>query len=77
MIVSLGSLERESELYFVSFDEAGVSVAEVIVGCNSKLARGEVIDALGKDAKTVVVSKARPGFGKFEVVRNRDEKLWI
>jgi hypothetical protein len=77
MIVHLDSHERESSLYFISFDEAEINPAEVIVGCNSKLNRGEVVDALGRYAKNTVISKARPAFRKFEIVRNRNQKLWI
>lgn len=76
MIVHLDSLERESDMYFISFDEAEIHLAEVIVGCNTKVTRGQVVDALGEHAESTAISKARPAFGKFEIVRNRNKKLW-
>ncbi|WP_447789407.1 DUF2971 domain-containing protein [Pseudomonas farris] len=76
MIVNLELLEHDSELYFSSFEAANIKVAEVIVGCNSKVSRLDVLHALGDNAKGVELFKARPGFGKFEIVRNRNSNRW-
>lgn len=77
MIVNLERLERDSNLYFSSFQAANIKVAEVIVGCNSKVSRIDVLRALGDNAKGVGLFKARPGFGRFEIVRNRNSNLWV
>ena len=76
MIVSLPLLEREADFYFAFFDKADIRVAEVMVGCNSKITRQDVLDALGEHSENVEIFKARPAFGEFEIVRNRNAKLW-
>lgn len=76
MILDLDQLEREGDLYFASFAKAKIKVSKVIVGCNSKISRLDVIDALGDGVKGVEIFKARPGFGKFEIVRNKASNRW-
>ncbi|MNJ43944.1 hypothetical protein D3C77_389730 [compost metagenome] len=77
IIVGLDLVEREGDLYFASFEAAGIKVAEVIVGCNSKISRAAVFEALGDNAEGVDVFKVRPGFGEFKIVRNKNENLWV
>ena len=76
MILSLDAAEREKDLYFASFADAKLQVAEVIVGCNSEISKGQVLHALGDISKGVDIFKARPGFGEFEIVRNKNKRLW-
>jgi hypothetical protein len=49
---------------------------EVIVGAESDATRRDIRDALGTLASTVERFKSRPGFGKFEIVRNLDRGAW-
>lgn len=77
MIVDLGALDRDGDYLFSSFKALEIEVAEVLVGCNSKVSRKEVAEALGDKVEKVDAFKVRPGFGEFKVVRNKDETLWI
>lgn len=62
-------------LYFNSFSPH-FKLAQVIVGANSTVTRAELAAALGDQKTHVTTFKARPAFGTFSVVRNRDDALW-
>ena len=66
---------REGILYFESFSDT-LRPAEVIVGCRSHVKRAKLERALGSDLSHVTCFKARPAFGKFHVVRNKNEEFW-
>lgn len=76
LITALDLLPKEKGLHFVGFDQVGIIVREVIVGCNSNVSRTELRKALGDNADQVSIFKARPSFGQFEMVRNRNGGLW-
>ena len=66
---------RENGLYFKRFSD-NLRLAKAIVGCRSTITRAELPRALGRDHSHVAPFKARPAFGTFSVVRNRNERLW-
>lgn len=63
-----------NENYFLNFSNQ-LQLKEVIVGANSKLTRDSIAKALGK-MKDIEIFKARPAFKTFNVVRNKNAKLW-
>jgi len=65
----------EDGLYFADFSEH-LLLREVIVGCESRVSRSEIQDALGSDASSVTTFKVRAAFTSFRIVRNQNEKLW-
>jgi len=65
----------ENGLYFADLCDSPV-LREVIVGCESKVARSEIQEALGEHAGSVSAFKARAAFRSFQIVRNKNEKLW-
>ncbi len=66
---------REGPLYFERFSET-LQLRQVIVGDLATVSRAELAAALGPQAPAVETFKARPAFGSFDVVQNRDAKLW-
>jgi hypothetical protein len=66
---------HENGIYFEPFSP-NLKLAEVIVGDQSTITRTELAAALGDQASKVTAFKARPAFGTFSVVRNRDATLW-
>lgn len=64
-----------SDFYFSSFSEE-LKLAQVIVGERSSVTRDRLADVLGDRASTVTSFKARAGFKRFEVVRNKSKKAW-
>ena len=62
-------------IYFEPFSP-NLKLAGVIVGYQSTITRAELAAALGDQASKVVAFKARPAFGTFSVVKNRDVTLW-
>lgn len=66
---------KENDLFFEPFSDT-LHPTEVIVGDRSTVTRAELATALGRDLAHVTSFKARPAFGTFSVVRNRNEKLW-
>ncbi|MEP2830278.1 DUF2971 domain-containing protein [Parvibaculum sp.] len=73
--VTLEEVDPESGLYFADFSDR-LKLVEVIVGANSTLKEAELMEALGDLQADVKVSRARLAFGSFQVVRQRDKKLW-
>ena len=49
---------------------------EVIVGDRSTITRADLAEALGDARDHVTAFKARPAFGSFDVVRNKNDALW-
>lgn len=68
------SIEKNG-LYFEPFSDT-LRPAEVIVGDRSTITRSELAKALDRHLAHVTSFKARPAFGTFSVVRNRNERLW-
>lgn len=66
---------RDGNLYFEPFSDK-LKVAEVIVGDRCDISRKRLADALGPGHAYVTSFKARPAFGSFRVIRNRDDGLW-
>lgn len=66
---------EDNGLFFQKFDQ-DVELREVIVGTSAQVSRADIAQALGAHAEGVDVCKARLGFNKFEIVRNKDESLW-
>lgn len=62
--------DKEDGLYFKEFDET-LKLVMVIAGARCKLSRSEITEALGPSANQVQVIKARPGFTKFEIVKDQ------
>lgn len=75
VFVGLQDRDEPSGSYFTDFSSE-VALRQVIVGCECPLSRTDIQDALGDLAASVETFKARPAFRTFQVVRNRDEKLW-
>lgn len=74
--VNLNELDPEKKLYFVDFSDE-LKLTEVIVGANSSVTRDALRQALGDNASSTKVIKARLAFKSFEVVRQKNEKLWF
>lgn len=66
---------QEGGLYFERFTDR-LRPAEVIVGDRSTISRAELAETLGDLQPQITVYKARPAFGTFNVVRNRNAALW-
>ena len=67
---------EENGLYFKGFDK-GLILKEIQVGFQSEVTRAQVASAVGDDYGCVESFKVRPAFGSFQMVRNKDESLWI
>lgn len=66
---------HENGLYFERFSPT-LKLAEVIIGDQSTIDRTELNEALGDQRSHVTAFKARPAFGTFSVVKNRNSALW-
>lgn len=66
---------HENGLYFEPFSPT-LKLAEVIVGDQSTVSRAELAAALGEEQTCTTSFKARPAFGTFSVVKNRNAALW-
>lgn len=67
--------EEENDFYYADFSE-NLKLKQVIVGAHSTITRAEVNEAVGDIITEIEVFKARAAFRKFEIVRNKNEKLW-
>jgi hypothetical protein len=63
------------DIYYADFSEQLV-LKQVIVGANSAISRLEISTALRDLNGRVEVFKARAAFRKFEVIRNKNHRLW-
>ena len=61
--------------YFLEFDDQ-VALREVIVGHRSAISRDDVAQALGPLAPQVKSYRARLAFRSFDVVRQKNDRLW-
>ena len=75
LFVRLKTKDKKTGHYFFRFSDR-VALREVIVGTNSTITRDELRRALGDMAAKVEVHKARLAFRTFQVVKQRQEKLW-
>ena len=73
--VTLEDRDPASQLYFAKFSDR-LRLKQVIVGAESTVSREELSGALGALAFEVESFKARLAFASFQVVRQRDERLW-
>lgn len=62
-------------VYYAEFSDR-LKLKQIIVGDQSSVTRAEVSVALGDLGSEVEVFKARAGFTKFEVVRQRNSAMW-
>lgn len=62
-------------LCFLEFDDQ-VALREVIVGHRSTIGRADIAEALGALAPQVAMYKARLAFRSFDVVRQKNDRLW-
>lgn len=62
-------------LYFLEFNDQ-VALREVIVGHRSRISRSEIAQALGPLAPQAISYKARLAFRSFDVVRQKNDRLW-
>lgn len=70
------TLEDEiNGVYFYDFSNE-IKLQQVIVGDQSNISRSEISEALGELKNEVEAFKARAGFTKFEVVKQKNDKLW-
>ena len=74
--VSLSDMVRRSGHYFFDFSEE-LRLVEVVVGAEANISRNEIDDALGKQIAGVKRLKARAAFASFNVMINKDEKMWV
>lgn len=72
---SLNDGIRDGEHYFEPFSDT-LKLKEVVVGEQATISRQGLADALGAFGDGIASFKARPAFGSFRVVRNRDSRLW-
>ena len=62
--------------YYAEFS-AQICLKRVIIGAQSDVTREQFFNALGNYDKEVEVFKARAGFREFDIVRNKDETMWL
>ena len=67
--------EHIDGIYYSEFSEQ-IRLRKVIVGVRSTITRAQVHEALGPLRPEVETFKARAGFTKFEVVRQRNSTKW-
>lgn len=65
----------DRKLFFMDFDQ-GLTLKEVIVGAESKLKPSDVADALKGYSEKIAVTKARPAFRSFKIVKQKKKALW-
>ena len=75
LFVSLDEKDRSTGFYYTKFSK-DLRLAQVIIGAESKTTRREIADVLGDLAGAVDAFKVRPAFKSFNVVKNRNKKLW-
>jgi hypothetical protein len=73
--ISLDKDEEEHGLYFSEFSSQ-LKLKRIIVGCESDISRKEIEDLIDTFDYNIEYFKARPGFKNFEIVRNKNDKLW-
>lgn len=75
LILNLDESTSEGGLYFKDFESIG-ELKQIIVGCNSKLQKADLMDTLGLRQNQVECFKVRTAFKSYRIVRNRDKSLW-
>jgi|WetSurMetagenome_2_1015567.scaffolds.fasta_scaffold207112_2 hypothetical protein len=73
--ISLDKNEEEHGLYFSKFSDQ-LKLKRIIVGCESDISRREIEELIDMFDYKIEYFKARPGYKKFEIVRNQNDKLW-
>lgn len=67
--------EPENGLYYAEFSDE-LTLRQVIVGSESVVSRAQLAEALGGLAPNIEVFKARAAFRSFNVVENKNGRLW-
>lgn len=75
LFIDLDPTTEEKGLYYTDFSKK-LKLNRVIVGCESGLSRKDIKEALGDLHDAVEVFKARPAFKTFDIVMNKNKKLW-
>ncbi|MDQ0326321.1 hypothetical protein J2R99_002190 [Rhodopseudomonas julia] len=73
--VKLDQKDPKLGLYFMDFVPV-LKLAEVIVGSRSDLKRRDVQDALGDYVEHVDAFMSRPAFRSYNVVRQKNDRMW-
>ena len=73
VLVPLKTADPTSGLYYTDFGNQ-MQLRSVIIGHRCEWTTAKVVDLLGQVAKSVRVWKARPAFGRFEMVKQQQVK---
>lgn len=68
--------EDEDEIYYKDFCN-DLKLVEVIVGANADISKATIKSLLREYTNDVEYFKARAAFNSFEVIRNKNDSLWI
>ncbi len=74
-VYPLNTLDYENGNYFNKFDEE-MSLKEVIIGCNCKLTKKEIIELL-RDYSGITVIWSRMAYKSFKIVKNKQKIIKI
>jgi hypothetical protein len=72
------NLDKDTEedgRYFFEFSKQ-LKLQQIIVGCESNITRQEIEELVDMFDYRIDYYKSRPGFNKFEMVKNKNEQLW-
>lgn len=74
--VSLTDKNPDNGHYFFEFSNE-LNLTQVLVGAEARISRRDIKKALGEDNSHVEQFKTRAAFKTFNVVRNREQSLWV
>jgi hypothetical protein len=74
--VELNDKDPTTELYFAGFSN-NLELKSIIIGAQSSITRNDLDIALGDLRSHVTTTKARLAFNSFEVVKQKNDKLWV
>lgn len=69
-------LKNKEEGHYFKYFDGEFSLKQVIVGHKSNITRDELNTALGSLASECEAFKARPAFKTFDMVKQKDSKVW-
>ena len=75
LFVELKDKDEHSEFYYTEFSEM-LKLAEIIVGAEATTSRSTIVEAIGDLDGTLNKFKARAAFKSFEIVKNKNPRLW-
>lgn len=73
--LNLNDICENTGHYFSDYSSE-MELKKVIVGCESKITRRRLNQALGSKYSDVIRFKARASFKKFKILKNQNQKLW-